>query len=147
MLPNRGGIRTAPSLPRTGKAKSFKAGDTLISNIRPNFKKVWKADRNGCCSNDLLVFKADGCLPDYLYWTLSSEDFFAHMTKSFKGTKMPRGDKNGIMQYEISLPSLSAQEAICRVLNPLQEKMSSNAKQNDYLAARCPPSRRRSRRT
>ena len=73
-------------------------------------------------------------MPAFLYWTLSSDDFFAHMTKTSKGTNMPRGDKNAIMQYEISLPSLSAQEAVCSVLNPLRKKMISNAKLNDYLA-------------
>lgn len=134
MLPNRGGIGVAPSLPGTGKVKLFKAGDTLISNIRPYFKKIWRADHSGYCSNDVLVFKADGCLPDFLYWTLSSDDFFAHMTKTSKGTKMPRGDKNAIMQYETSLPSLTTQEAVCSVLNPLQKKMVSNVKLNDYLA-------------
>lgn len=134
MLPNRGGIGVAPSLPGTGKVKLFKAGDTLISNIRPYFKKIWRADHSGYCSNDVLVFKADGCLPDFLYWTLSSDDFFAHMTKTSKGTKMPRGDKNAIMQYETSLPSLITQEAVCSVLNPLQKKMVSNVKLNDYLA-------------
>lgn len=134
MLPNRGGIGVASSLPGTGKVKLFKAGDTLISNIRPYFKKIWRADHSGYCSNDVLVFKADGCLPDFLYWTLSSDDFFAHMTKTSKGTKMPRGDKNAIMQYETSLPSLITQEAVCSVLNPLQKKMVSNVKLNDYLA-------------
>lgn len=133
MLPNRGGIGVASSLPGTGKVKLFKAGDTLISNIRPYFKKIWRADHSGYCSNDVLVFKADGCLPDFLYWTLSSDDFFAHMTKTSKGTKMPRGDKNAIMQYEISLLNLSAQEAVCSILNPLQGKISSNSKLNDYL--------------
>ena len=133
MLPNRGGVGVASSLPGTGKVKFFKAGDTLISNIRPYFKKIWRSDRNGYCSNDVLVFKADSCLPDFLYWTLSSDDFFAHMTKTSKGTKMPRGDKNAIMQYEINLPSLSAQEAVCSILNPLQKKMVSNAMLNDYL--------------
>ena len=136
MLPNRGGICIASSLPNTGKVKSFKAGDILISNIRPYFKKIWKANRDGRCSNDILVFRADGCSPDYLYWTLSSDGFFAHVTKTSKGTKMPRGDKNAIMQYKISLPSPRAQEAVCSILNPLQEKMSSNAKLNDYLAER-----------
>ena len=134
MLPNRGGIGVASSLPGTGKVKLFKAGDTLISNIRPYFKKIWRADHSGYCSNDVLVFKADGCLPDFLYWTLSSDDFFAHMTKTSKGTKMPRGDKNAIMQYETSLPSVIAQEAVCSVLNPLQKKMISNVQLNDYLA-------------
>ena len=135
MTPNRGGITHAATLPNTGKVKAFHEGDTLVSNIRPYFKKIWKADRKGTCSNDVLVFQAKRCSDDFLYWTLSSEDFFAYVTKTSKGTKMPRGDKKAIMQYEISLLDDCAQKAVCSLLNPLQEKIEANAKLNDYLAA------------
>lgn len=134
MVPNRGGVVAATSLPCAGKVKTFKTGDTLVSNIRPYFKKIWKANRDGCCSNDVLVFRANKCLSDFLYWTLSSDDFFAYVTKTSKGTKMPRGDKNAIMQYEICLPSRKTQEAICNILAPIQELIETNFKQNDYLA-------------
>lgn len=46
MMPNRGPIFSS-TLPNTGKVKRFQAGDTLVSNIRPYFKKIWRADAEG----------------------------------------------------------------------------------------------------
>lgn len=134
MLPYRGGIRRVTSIPAVGKIKMFRKGDTLISNIRPYFKKIWKAEFDGTCSNNVLVFRSKNCSPDFLYWLLSSDDFFSYVTKTSKGTKMPRGDKKAIMRYEVCLPDLNTQEAICLLLNSLQSKISCNIKQNDYLA-------------
>ena len=39
MLPNRGGIVAASTLPSLSQIQSFKVGDVLVSNIRPYFKK------------------------------------------------------------------------------------------------------------
>ena len=142
MLPDRGGIRTPTSIPQTGKIKIFRKGDVLISNIRPYFKKIWQADRNGTCSNDVLVFEATSCNPDYLFWSLMDDAFFSYVTKTSKGTKMPRGDKNSIMQYEISLPAKSSQEAVCSILGAIQSKININQKLNGYFAPRKQPSKR-----
>jgi type I restriction enzyme S subunit len=40
MLPNRGGITSASSLPNAISVSKFTEGDILISNIRPYFKKI-----------------------------------------------------------------------------------------------------------
>ena len=94
MLTNRGGIRQATSLPLTKQTQEYKKGDVLVSNIRPYFKKIWIADRNGGCSNDVLVFKSKEQVDaDFLYYVLSDDNFFAYSMLTAKGTKMPRGDK------------------------------------------------------
>ena len=59
MLPNRGGITKATTLPTGDYTPSFEEDDTLVSNIRPYFKKIWKATFAGGCSADVLVFKAN----------------------------------------------------------------------------------------
>ncbi|HCZ9459355.1 TPA: restriction endonuclease subunit S, partial [Staphylococcus aureus] len=41
---------------------------------------------------------------DYLYYYLSQDKFFQYMTQTSKGTKMPRGDKEAIMEFEIQVP-------------------------------------------
>ena len=58
MLPNKGGIIHASTLPTTKQTQAFKKGDVLVSNIRPYFKKIWYAKFDGGCSNDVLVFRA-----------------------------------------------------------------------------------------
>lgn len=59
MLPNKGGVVQAASLPTTLQTQEYKKGDVLVSNIRPYLKKIWQAECNGGCSNDVLVFKAN----------------------------------------------------------------------------------------
>ena len=49
MLPNRAGIATAATLPTGELTPSFEIDDTLVSNIRPYFKKIWKATFSGGC--------------------------------------------------------------------------------------------------
>ena len=134
MEPNRGSVSSS-TLPTSGKVKHFYAGDTLISNIRPYFKKIWHAEMDGSCSNDILIFEPKNCSGDFLYWALNSDGFFDYMTKTAKGTKMPRGDKNSIMEYKIRIPSTEDQVSICVIMSSIQNKIEVNNQINDYLAA------------
>lgn len=134
MLPNRNGIGRASNIPELGKASAYFAGDVLISNIRPYFKKIWLANMDGGCSNDVLVFKPEKCSSEYLYWLLSSDVFFEYVMSTSKGTKMPRGDKSAIMDYPIPNNDEMAQHDIVSILNPLQLKIELNRQINDYLA-------------
>ena len=134
MLPNRAGATTASSIPSTGKARAFYKGDTLVSNIRPYFKKIWQATDNGCCSADVLVFEPSNCDSDYLYWLLSDNSFFDYMVATSKGTKMPRGDKAAIMHYEFERMDDKDQTAIANALNPIRELININQQTNDYLS-------------
>ena len=133
MLPNKSGIAGKASAPSSKKARFFRNGDTLISNIRPYFKKIWQAEYDGCCSADVLVFEPSNCDADYLYWLLSNDVFFSYMVSTAKGTKMPRGDKSAIMHYALEHMDVSEQRAIAGVLNPIRELIATNQHTNDYL--------------
>ena len=107
LLQNKGGIVPATSLPKILKTSAFYVGDVLISNIRPYFKKILYANFSGGCSNDVLVFRAKNFIDSkFLYYVLSEDKFFNYATATAKGTKMPRGDKNSIMKFEIKVPPL-----------------------------------------
>ena len=133
MLPNKAGIAAKASEPISGKARLFQKGDTLVSNIRPYFKKIWQADCDGCCSADVLVFEPSNCDADYLYLLLSNDVFFSYMVSTVKGTKMPRGDKSAIMHYTLEYMNADEQRAIAGVLNPIRELIATNQRANDYL--------------
>ena len=134
MLPNRGGIVAASTLPSLSQIQAFKKGDVLVSNIRPYFKKVWKAEFDGGCSNDVLVFRAnEGCDPTFLYYVLANDTFFDYATATSKGTKMPRGDKTAIMQYEVPDFDKITQKRIGELLRGLDRRISTNRKINDNL--------------
>lgn len=135
LLPNKGGISTPSSIPKTGNVLRYYPGDTLVSNIRPYFKKIWYADRIGECSNDILVMRPKDCLSEFLYWVLCEDAFFNHVTATSKGTKMPRGDRSAIMNYRAPGFDTDTQRVIVSILAPLQMKIELNNRINDYLAA------------
>ena len=134
MLPNKGGISRASTLPSVAQAQEYKTGDVLVSNIRPYFKKIWHAEFEGGCSNDVLVFRARGNTdPGFLYYVLSNDEFFKYSMATSKGTKMPRGDKRAIMEYEVPKYPLSVQRKIASLLRTIDEKIVINNAINNNL--------------
>ena len=134
MLPNKCGIIEASSLPSVALAQEYKNGDILVSNIRPYFKKIWKAKYDGGCSNDVLVFVAKSNTDrNFLYYVLADDDFFTYSMTTSKGTKMPRGDKTSIMQYEVPMIDLQTQKKIASILKSFDEKIELNNVINNNL--------------
>lgn len=134
MLPNKCGITEASSLPTVPLTQEYKNGDVLVSNIRPYFKKIWQAQYDVGCSNDVLVFVSKpNTDKDFLYYVLADDDFFTYSMATSKGTKMPRGDKTLIMQYEVPLIDLQVQEKIASVLKALDKKIELNNEINNNL--------------
>ena len=108
--------------------------DILVSNIRPYFKKIWRATFEGGCSPDVLIFRENDTIDNlFLYYILSSDDFFDYSVATSKGTKMPRGDKDAIMQYVIPLPPLETQRKIASILSALDDKIELNRRMNENL--------------
>ncbi|MGX8851128.1 restriction endonuclease subunit S [Amedibacillus sp. YH-ame10] len=135
MLPNRKGITKSTSLPTLSQTQKFSEHDTLVSNIRPYFKKIWFSNYDGGCSNDVLILRAKkGIYPRYLYYVLSSDGFFKYATSTSKGTKMPRGDKKAIMEYKIPSHSYKTQIKIADFLEKLDKKIELNKQINNNLA-------------
>lgn len=134
MLPNKGGITTATNLPSVDQTQAYRKNDVLVSNIRPYFKKIWHAEYDGGCSNDVLVFRAaEGVDPIFLYYVLADDTFFNYATATSKGTKMPRGDKSAIMEYGVPTLDIEAQRKIGALLRSIDQKIAINSKINDNL--------------
>lgn len=134
MLPNKAGITKATSLPKCNTTQRFECGDVLVSNIRPYFKKIWKARFNGGCSNDVLVFSAkEGFDTEFLYYVLSDDSFFEYSMATSKGTKMPRGDKKSIMNYEVPGFDINIQIKTASILKSIDDKIELNNKINNNL--------------
>ena len=136
LLPNKGGITIAATLPKISTTPAFQVGDILISNIRQYFKKIWYANFNGGCSNDVLVLRTNKDFDSkFLYYVLSEDKFFDFATATSKGTKMPRGDKQILMTYPMPNFPLETQKKIGAFLYSLDEKISLNKKINATLEA------------
>lgn len=135
MLPAKGGATRASSLPAGGQTPRCVKGDVLVSNIRPYFKKIVYAHSLGGCSPDVLCFNAAHSeLSAYLFCTLYSDRFFAHMVAGTKGTKMPRGDKQQIMAYPIIVPSKDALSDFNALAFPIIEARKVLDDENKTLA-------------
>ncbi len=134
MLPEFGGITTASSLPTISTVTKYQPGDVLLSNIRPYFKKLYYSISEGGCSNDVLCLCAkDNIIKAFLYYSLKNDDFFKYVMATAKGTKMPRGDKSAIMDYELEVPDLETQQKIVRILSALDQKIELNNQQNKTI--------------
>lgn len=136
MLPNKGGVINASGIPNCKTVTKYEYGSVLISNIRPYFKKIWYSNKEGGASNDVLVLKnIDNQLVEskYMYYCLLDDKFFEYMMSGSKGTKMPRGDKNAILKYEIKIPPLMIQKKITSILSSLDDKIKFNNEMNKTL--------------
>lgn len=128
LLQNKKGRRNALSLPPSPcNLTLFKSGDVLISNIRPYLKKIWRADSNGACSTDVLVFRAkDDHNPLFLFALLLQDAFYDYVMKAPKGSKMPRGDQDQIMRFPILQASNTQENEIGSMFENLQRKIQLN---------------------
>ena len=134
MLSNKGGITIASSLPDTKSVRKYLPQDILINNIRPYFKKIWYSDMIGGCSNDVFVIRSkENYDSKFLYYVLSSDDFFSYVMANAKGTKMPRGDKKAIQNYEVPNFSIDEQKRISFVLSEIDKKIEVNKMINKNL--------------
>jgi len=135
MLPDRKGICLAASMP-SGKVNQFLKNDTLFSNIRTYFRKVWFASFDGGSSPDVLIFRTKDVEvldPRFLYYLISDQKFIDYSDKTSKGAKMPRGDKSAILNYKTYLPTLSVQKRISKILSDLDDKIYLNNQTNQTL--------------
>jgi len=137
LLANKQGIKKAINLPpQEGNIPMYEEENILVSNIRPYLKKIWYADRKGGCSSDVLVLDVNKEFDTkFIYYALLRDDFFEHMMNGSKGTKMPRGDKNQILDFTIPKINKSEQQKIASTLSILDKKIQLNNQINQKLEA------------
>ena len=141
LLPNRAGKQDSNYTPTEGNAIAYQPNDILIGNIRPYLKKIWKADNEGGASADVLVVRITNSLltPGYLYHLLADDRFFSYDMQHAKGAKMPRGDKEKILDYVLPIPPLRVQARIVEILDKftqleaeLEAELEARRKQYAY---------------
>ena len=128
MIADKGGVVSPSSIPTAGSSNIYLKSDILVSNIRPYFKKIWFANKEGSCSNDVLVFasKDEKIDKEFLYYRLSTDDFFDHVMAGSNGVKMPRGNKKSIMDYSFLIPPLKTQKKIASILSNYDKLIENN---------------------
>ena len=122
-------IMSGGSLKRYGKAgdsvsnkTTFHRGDTLYGKLRPNLRKVVRANFDGICSTDILaVFAHDLADGSFLSHLIRSDLLHRHAMRGVAGTKMPRTSWSHLKVFNFGLPSLSEQRAMAGVLDSIDE--------------------------
>jgi len=137
LLQNKQGKTKAVNLPpQDGNVTRFDTEDILIANIRPYLKKIWSANHPGGNSADVLTLKVNNKYePKFIYYALHRDVFFEHVMNGSKGTKMPRGDKDQILEFPIPDFEKPVQKKIAKVLSDLDSKIELNNKINEELEA------------
>lgn len=125
MLQDFQGITHAHNVPEDTNVMEYKQGDVLVSNIRPYLKKIWMADKDGGCSADVYVMRANRnvCTDDFLHHIVANDRFIGYVMSGAKGVKMPRGDKEQMKGYETALPSLIEQQKVAHLLAIIDERI------------------------
>ena len=112
LLQDRAGKSESNYVPTSGNLTEYYEGDILIGNIRPYLRKIWQADRVGGTNGDVLVIhKNDTVNARYLYHVLADEKFFEYNMQHAKGAKMPRGNKDKLMEYHFQVPKNPDEQA------------------------------------
>ncbi|MEE3704886.1 restriction endonuclease subunit S [Campylobacter sp. CX2-8023-23] len=122
LLQNKQGKVKSSYIPKEGNFTKYQEKDILIGNIRPYLKKIWFADNVGGTNGDVLAIRItdNNVIPEYLYFILSSDKFFNYDNSNSKGAKMPRGNKEAVMNYKFYLPSKDEQLKIVNKLNKFE---------------------------
>ncbi len=137
LLQNKKGKNNATNLPPKGEfVTKYEIGDILVSNIRPYLKKIWYANNIGGSSSDVLTIKVNKeNNSKFVYYALFRDEFFDYVMAGSKGTKMPRGDKNQVMNFSVPKFDYFSQTQISKVLSDLDTKIELNNKINAELEA------------
>ena len=112
---------------------AFMPGDTLLANIRPYLKKAWLASFEGICSADVLAFSPEKIRASFLYDIIARDCFIEYVMGGVKGSKMPRGDKAHILEYEFAIPKKSEQEKISAFLASIDHRIKKQREMIDVL--------------
>lgn len=137
LLPDKQGKKKSDYVPSDGQVIAFNENDILIGNIRPYLKKIWRADSAGGTNGDVLAIHIidNNMTSEFLYYILSSNDFFIYDNQHAKGAKMPRGNKDAVMKYRVPVPPLPVQREIVRKLDNFAEltaELLARKKQYEY---------------
>ncbi|EGQ9892115.1 restriction endonuclease subunit S [Vibrio cholerae] len=134
MLVEKKGIVEAANLPTVNTVPAYTTGNVLISNIRPYFKKIWMANGDGGHSNDVLGFEVkEQNTEGYLFNLLYQDALFEFMMTTAKGSKMPRGDKKAILDWQLVIPPCELREYFSLRVGDFYVSSSKRTEENKTL--------------
>ena len=111
----------------TSQKTRFLMGDILYGKLRPNLKKVIRADFGGVCSTDILVINAYNDIDTrFVGWVLRSEPFYKFSLQGITGTKMPRTSWDHISGFRLRWPVLKERASIVNAVERIDKVVQIN---------------------
>jgi type I restriction enzyme S subunit len=103
----------------TSFRRLFRDGQVLFSKRRVYQRKAARAQFDGVCSGDILVFEADESrlLPALLPFLVHTDAFMGFAEQTSAGSLSPRTRWKDLAKFPLVLPSLAAQQEIVAVLD------------------------------
>ena len=116
---------------------AFNKGDVLYGRLRPYLKKVIVADFDGCCSTEIFPIQSKRIIASFLmYWFLTDE-ITNKINATCAGCRMPRGNMNDVLKFNISYPPLSEQQSIVATLDSLKSKVDRLKANYEKISKEC----------
>lgn len=111
----------------TSFTRVFRAGQVLFGKRRAYQRKVSLPDFDGICSGDILVFQPKNAelLPEFLPYLVQSDGFFDHALGTSAGSLSPRTKWQELAKYEFSLPPITEQHRIIKLISLIDEATSN----------------------
>jgi type I restriction enzyme S subunit len=114
---------------------AFDENDILYSKIRPALNKVATPTFKGICSAEIYpVRPADGRLiRNYLFYLLLSQDFLNYAILNSERGKIPKINRDALMNYTALIPSPAEQQRIASCLTSLDDLITAQTQKHEAL--------------
>lgn len=112
----------------------FCEGDTLYGKLRPNLRKVIRAQFEGVCSSEILPIVAkDPVCAEILSHVLASDPLYRYAMRGITGTRMPRTSWDHLRAFRIPLPPIPEQQTIAAMLDSVDAAIERSREERDKL--------------
>jgi len=105
--------------------KIFRKGQVLFPTRNPHLRRTALASFDGICGEKTLTLEPNKSVvhPDFIPFLFHSDSFYAHTTSSIVGSTNPHVRWRDVAKYEFSLPEISEQLEIVKLLTDMEQTL------------------------
>lgn len=138
IIPNNLKIQSVIDIHRDGTkfSKFFKKGQYLFGARRPYLRQMVKADFDGVCTANIMVFdvKDKNCLSNYyLSLIIQSDVFVNHATVTSVGSLFPNAKWKFLADFKFPIPSPTEQTEIAELFQSMETAIEQAGQQEKNL--------------